>query len=76
MSRLFLILVALAVAVASAMSFEPPGPEQRLAAIGATNGLPVVLRGPSLRITASNLCRFQVRSFTATGNERADGLYR
>lgn len=44
MSRWFLVLVATAIAVVSAMSFEPPGPEKRHAAIGATNGLPLALR--------------------------------
>src|ERR1039458_1394144 len=38
------ISIAMVVAVSSTMGFEPPGPQKRLEAIGATNGLPAVLR--------------------------------
>src|ERR1035437_10091489 len=38
------ISIAMVVAVSSTMGFEPPGPQKRLEAIGATNGLPAGLR--------------------------------
>jgi archaemetzincin len=44
MNRFLLILFATVIAVSSATGFEPPGPQQRLEAIGATNGLPELLQ--------------------------------
>lgn len=44
MRELLLILAAPLFAVCSGMAFEPPGVQQRLEAIGPTNGLPVVLQ--------------------------------
>jgi len=38
------ISIAMVLAVSSTMGFEPPGPQKRLEAIGATNGLPAVLQ--------------------------------
>jgi len=38
------VSIAIVVAVSSTMGFEPPGPQKRLEAIGATNGLPAVLQ--------------------------------
>jgi archaemetzincin len=44
MSGHVLILVAAVIGVSSAMGFEPPGPQQRFEAIGATNGLAGLLQ--------------------------------
>ncbi len=44
MRKAIVISAAGLVAVCSGMGFEPPGPKQRLEAIGPTNGLPEVLR--------------------------------
>ena len=38
------VLAMVMIAVCSVMGFEPPGPRQRLEAIGPTNGLSVMLR--------------------------------
>ena len=38
------ISIAIVVAVSSTRGFEPPGPQKRLEAIGATNGLPAALQ--------------------------------
>ncbi len=44
MRKPFLISAATVVGVCSIMGFEPPGPQKRLEAIGATNGLPLALQ--------------------------------
>jgi len=44
MRQALLISSAIAVAVSSTMGFEPPGPQKRLEAIGATNGLAATLQ--------------------------------
>jgi archaemetzincin len=44
MRQALFISIAIVIAVSSTMGFEPPGPQKRLEAIGATNGLPAVLR--------------------------------
>lgn len=44
MRKALLISIATTVAVSSTMGFEPLGPQKRLAAIGATNGLPATLQ--------------------------------
>ena len=44
MRHALLISSAIAIAVSSTMGFEPPGPQKRLEAIGATNGLAATLQ--------------------------------
>jgi archaemetzincin len=44
MRQALFISIAIVVAVSSTMGFEPPGPQKRLKAIGATNGLPTALQ--------------------------------
>ena len=44
MRQALFISAAGMLAVCSGMAFEPPGPQQRLEAIGPTNGLSDVLR--------------------------------
>ena len=44
MRKVIAVSTAGLVAICSTMGFEPPGPQQRLQAIGPTNGLPEVLQ--------------------------------
>jgi len=44
MRNTLFILVGFVIAVSSGMGFEVPGPQKRLEAIGATDGLPAVFQ--------------------------------